>query len=98
MQCSTCHSAHGVDTRITMASAIFLREPNIGSSMCQRCHKGKDVGPKKGSHPIDVEFKAFPDEILQAGGKAYQGNKVVCESCHTPHGSTNENFLIIPNS
>ena len=98
MQCVTCHSAHGVDTRITMESAIFLREPNIGSSMCQRCHKNKDTGPKKGNHPINVEFKEFPEEIIQSGGKTGKNSSVICESCHTPHGSTNDNFLIIPNS
>jgi len=98
MQCVTCHSAHGVDTRITMESAIFLREPNIASSMCQRCHKDKNTGPKKGNHPIDVEFKEFPEEVIQSGGKTGANNSVICESCHTPHGSTNDDFLIIPNS
>lgn len=98
IKCATCHSAHGVDTRIEMDSAIFLREPNIDSSMCKRCHQGKTVGPAKGSHPVDVEFKDFPEEITEAGGKIGEGNKVVCESCHTPHGSTNEHFLVIPNS
>ncbi|MCF6353549.1 MAG: cytochrome c3 family protein [Candidatus Polarisedimenticolaceae bacterium] len=98
MQCVTCHSAHGVDTRITMESAIFLREPNINSSMCQRCHKNKDTGPQKGNHPIDVEFKEFPKEIIQSGGKNGENSSIICESCHAAHGSTNDDFLIIPNS
>jgi predicted CXXCH cytochrome family protein len=98
IQCGTCHSAHGVDTRVDMASAIFLREPNINSSMCQKCHKDKNRGPKKGSHPVNVEFKDFPQEIVAAGGVIGEGSKLVCESCHTPHGSTNDDFLIIPNS
>jgi len=98
IQCATCHSAHGVDTRIEMASAIFLRESNVDSFMCKRCHQGKTVGPSKGSHPVDVEFKDFPEEITEAGGKIGAGSKVVCETCHTPHGSTNEDFLVIPNS
>ncbi len=98
MQCGTCHSAHGVDTRVDMASAIFLREPNVNSSMCQRCHQDKDTGPVEGNHPINVEFQGFSQEILDAGGKAGENRTVICESCHAPHGSTNEDFLVIPNS
>ncbi len=97
IQCYTCHSAHGVEGRTDMATAIFLREPNINSSMCRKCHQGKDRGPDEGSHPVDVKFPDFPKKILQAGGKAGEKNTVICESCHTPHGSTAEHFLVMPN-
>ena len=97
MQCYTCHSAHGVEGGTDMATAIFLREPNVNSSMCRKCHQGKDKGPDEGLHPIDVEFPDFPKKILQAGGKAGTGKTVICESCHTPHGSTAEHFLVVPN-
>ncbi len=97
IQCYTCHSAHGVEGGTDMATAIFLREPNINSSMCRKCHRGKDKGPDEGSHPVDVEFPDFPEKILQAGGKAGSNNTVICESCHTPHGSTAEHFLVVPN-
>ncbi len=96
--CATCHSAHGVDSTTDMGSTIFLREPNVNSSMCRKCHQDKDDGPAAGKHPIDVEFEAFPAAILEAGGKAGAGKSVICETCHTPHGSTNEHFLVIPNS
>ena len=98
VQCATCHSAHGVDRGQDMGSAIFLREPNVNSSMCRRCHEDKDNGPKAGNHPVDVSFKNVPEMILQSGGKIGDENKVICETCHTPHGSTNEHFLVVPNS
>ncbi len=97
IQCYTCHSAHGVEAGTDIATSIFLREPNVNSSMCKKCHQGKDRGPEKGSHPVDVEFPQFPQKILDAGGKAGTGNTVICESCHTPHGSTAEHFLVVPN-
>jgi predicted CXXCH cytochrome family protein len=103
LTCATCHSAHGVDSTTDMGSTIFLREPNINSSMCRKCHQDKDDGPSHGKHPINVAFEAFPEKILNSGGKAGAGadgkkNLVICESCHTPHGSTNNHFLVIPNS
>ncbi|MCF6280981.1 MAG: cytochrome c3 family protein [Candidatus Polarisedimenticolaceae bacterium] len=98
MTCATCHTSHGVDTRVDMASAIFLREANVGSSMCKRCHRDKDDGADEGMHPVDVEFDALPQEILDAGAKVGVKNTVICETCHTAHGSTGDNFLIIPNS
>jgi predicted CXXCH cytochrome family protein len=98
MQCATCHTSHGVDTRVDMASAIFLREANVGSSMCKRCHRDKDDGVDEGNHPVDVELEVLPQEILDAGAKVGKKNTVICETCHTPHGSTGDDFLIIPNS
>ena len=98
MQCATCHSAHGVNTKPGMADTIFLREPNINSRMCKRCHRNKKGGPKMGNHPIDVNLKEVPDNIINNGGKLGSNNTVICQTCHMPHGSTNNHFLVIPNS
>lgn len=98
IQCATCHSAHGVNTKPGMADTIFLREPNINSRMCKRCHRNKKGGPKMGNHPIDAKLKEVPDKIVNNGGKLGTDNTVICQTCHTPHGSTNEHFLVIPNS
>lgn len=97
IQCFTCHSAHGVDTRPGMEATIFLRASNKDSAMCKMCHRDKDRGPKKGSHPVDVVFKV-PDEIINAGGKAGSKGQIICQTCHEPHGSTGDHFLVIPNS
>ena len=103
LTCATCHSAHGVDSTTDMGSTIFLRVPNRNSSMCRQCHSDKDDGVAAGKHPVDVPFDKFPQKILDFGGKAGKdktGKKktVICESCHNPHGSTNDHFLVIPNS
>lgn len=99
VQCFTCHSAHGVDTRPGIEATIFLRASNRDSAMCRECHVGKDLGPKKGMHPIDVTSLDIPEEIIKAGGKAgSKKNQIICQTCHTPHGSTSDKFLIIPNS
>jgi len=103
LTCATCHSAHGVDSTTDMGSTIFLREPNINSSMCRKCHSDKDDGPSHGKHPVNIEFDGIPTTILESGGKAGKGkggekNLIICETCHTPHGSTNNHFLVIPNS
>ncbi|MFC1603114.1 cytochrome c3 family protein [Pseudomonadota bacterium] len=103
LTCATCHSAHGVDSTTDMGSTIFLRVPNVNSSLCRQCHSDKDDGVAAGKHPVDVAFDKFPQKILDFGGKAGKdktGKKktVICESCHNPHGSTNDHFLVIPNS
>lgn len=98
MQCATCHSAHGVDAKKDMASTIFLREPNVNSSMCQRCHQGKDKGQSHGQHPLNVKLDRAPQALLAAGGKLGTNGEVICESCHTPHGSTGERMLVISNN
>lgn len=99
IQCATCHTAHGVDTRPGIEGTIFLRMSNKDSAMCKTCHVGKDVGPQNGNHPIDVTSLEIPQEIIDAGGKTgTKKNQIICQTCHNPHGSTSDNFLIIPNS
>ncbi|HLB05546.1 MAG TPA: cytochrome c3 family protein, partial [Thermodesulfobacteriota bacterium] len=99
VQCYTCHSAHGVDTRPGIEATIFLRTSNKDSAMCRECHVGKDRGPKKGSHPVDVTSLEIPKEIFEAGGKTgTKKNQIICQTCHTPHGSSSDKFLVIPNS
>ncbi|HHL39433.1 MAG TPA: hypothetical protein ENJ37_02895 [Deltaproteobacteria bacterium] len=99
IQCFTCHSAHGVDTRPGIERTIFLRTSNENSAMCRMCHRDKDRGPEFGSHPVDMEDFEVPRAIIEAGGKlGTTKNRIICQTCHTPHGSTADHFLVIPNS
>ncbi len=99
IQCATCHTAHGVDSRPGIERTIFLRVSNTNSDMCRMCHAGKDRGPEKGSHPVDVTSLEIPPQIIEAGGKTgSKKNQIICQTCHNPHGSTSDKFLIIPNS
>ena len=99
LQCATCHSAHGVDTRPGIEKTIFLRASSRNSAICRMCHFDKSRGVKKGSHPVDVTSLEIPEMILKAGGKlGAKKNQVICQTCHEPHGSTSDHFLVIPNS
>ena len=99
LQCATCHSAHGVDTRPGIEKTIFLRATARDSIICRKCHFDKDRGVKKGSHPVDVTSLEIPEAILKAGGKVgTKKNQIICQTCHEPHGSTSNYFLVIPNS
>ncbi len=95
MQCSTCHTAHGVSSEMGIEKTIFIRSSNTESGMCRMCHADKDGGAKFGNHPIgNVEMK-IPQSILDRGAILGSGkNNIICETCHTVHGSVNESFLI----
>jgi len=95
MQCATCHTAHGVSSEMGIEKTIFLRASNNDSAMCQQCHTNKDGGPKAGNHPVNTTAMALPAELLERGAVlGAKKNQVICETCHTVHGSTNERFLI----
>jgi len=95
MQCSTCHTAHGVSSEMGMEKTIFIRSSNKNSGMCRMCHADKDGGIKTGNHPIGNVKREIPRKLIARGAIAGDGeNNIICETCHTVHGSPNESFLI----
>lgn len=94
--CGTCHSAHGVDWSDRDAT-IFLRIKNVESKLCLGCHEKKGAGPKTGNHPVFKTPAQKPKELIAAGGKLGSGGKVICQSCHRPHGGKQEAMLVISN-
>ena len=38
MTCATCHTAHAVPADSDLRTVIFLRQPNVDSSLCLACH------------------------------------------------------------
>jgi len=95
MQCSTCHSAHGVPSEMGIEKTIFIRASNKDSGMCKMCHTDKDGGPKFGNHPIGPSEMKIPQQLVDYGAVIGEGkNNIICETCHTVHGSPNESFLI----
>ncbi len=94
--CGTCHSAHGVDWAQDK-SAVFMRMKNVNSSMCVACHKAKTRGPKSGNHPINVDLAEQPTQLFRAGSRFGTDGRVVCESCHMPHGAAAEKILVMSN-
>ncbi|UCF93512.1 MAG: hypothetical protein JSW39_04940 [Desulfobacterales bacterium] len=95
MQCSTCHTAHGVPSGTGARDTIFLRTSNKDSAMCRQCHPDADGGIKTGNHPVDTIKQEIPAQLIALGAVAGQRkNQIICETCHTAHGSRHDNFLI----
>ena len=95
VQCATCHTAHGVPSGTDTKDSIFMRTSNTDSAMCRMCHPGRDGGLETGNHPVGTVNRKIPSKMIDLG--AIVGKKkdqVVCETCHTAHGSPHENFLI----
>ena len=91
--CATCHSAHSVPTDTSIERTIFLRISNKDSIMCELCHV--DQTTKGHNHPTHSGKRALPREIYAAGAvpSSTDTNFVICESCHTAHGSVERNLL-----
>jgi predicted CXXCH cytochrome family protein len=95
MQCSTCHTAHGVPSGTGARDTIFLRTSNKDSTMCRQCHPNMDGGVIAGNHPVDSTKQEIPPGLIALGAAAgYKKNQLICESCHTAHGSLNASFLV----
>ncbi|MGA1874205.1 MAG: cytochrome c3 family protein [bacterium] len=95
--CATCHTAHGLSDELRYQETIYLRSPNRNSEMCIRCHLGKDGGPQAGNHPLGVSTLPIPTRILDNYGRTgVKKDAVICETCHTVHGTTDKNLLVIP--
>ncbi len=94
LYCGTCHSAHGVDWK-QEESPVFLRVKNVDSSLCFACHLDRSTGPAEGNHPVFKKL-ANPPEVLREHGSHFgRGGTVICQSCHTPHGSTQTKLLVM---
>jgi predicted CXXCH cytochrome family protein len=95
MQCSTCHTAHGVEGGPGSEDTIFMRTSNRDAAMCRMCHPTADGGKASGNHPVDIMRRKIPEELISLG--AVTGRKkdqVICETCHTAHGSPYKSFLV----
>jgi predicted CXXCH cytochrome family protein len=95
MVCATCHTAHGVPSGPDSKETIFMRASNRNSAMCRMCHPAKGGGDKMGNHPLDTTKLEIPQRLVALGAHiGDQPNQVICESCHTAHGSPSESYLI----
>lgn len=95
MQCATCHTAHGVPSGPDSDETIFMRTSNKDSAMCRMCHPNHNGGLPAGNHPMRVHKKAIPPTLSRAGAKmARQTDQMICETCHTAHGSPFRGFVV----
>ncbi len=98
--CATCHTAHAIDDGhdLDLGTVIFLRQPNVNSSLCVLCHtKHNDTNSIQ--HPFGRQVKRVPKKLLHTNGKkSSDGYSIVCQTCHEPHGSRNSKMLVLPAS
>jgi predicted CXXCH cytochrome family protein len=95
VQCATCHTAHGVPSGGDTHETIFMRVSNKNSAMCVMCHADKDGGQNAGNHPMGNVQQEVPRKLISLGAVTGQGkNQVICETCHTAHGSQFETLLV----
>ncbi|UCG57554.1 MAG: hypothetical protein JSU70_22145 [Phycisphaerales bacterium] len=98
MTCATCHTAHAVPDSSDLRTVIFLRQPNIDSSLCLACHP-EHAQKSDCQHPLGRGDSPIPQIILDAGGKtSADGHTVFCQTCHEPHGARNAWMLVLPPS
>lgn len=94
--CGTCHSAHGLSWQES-DSPIFLRVPNVQSSMCMTCHE-RPADQKQGTnHPVLKALSEKPKKLASVGGMFGMNNEVICQSCHTPHAARSKPLTIMDN-
>jgi predicted CXXCH cytochrome family protein len=95
MQCSTCHTAHGVQGVPGSGETIFMRTSNKDSAMCRMCHPAADGGMAEGNHPAGITQRQVPEKLFSLGGLGGGNkNRIICQTCHAAHGSPYESFLI----
>jgi predicted CXXCH cytochrome family protein len=94
--CGTCHTAHGIDWEQSN-TAVFMRMSNEDGQLCLSCHEEKGDGPKHGSHPILKKLDKVPAELIKAGAQFNSEGKLVCQSCHRPHGAADKKILLLNN-
>jgi predicted CXXCH cytochrome family protein len=95
IQCSTCHTAHGVSSDPASGETIFLRTSNKDSAMCRMCHSDKDGITDKKNHITGIVKKEIPEKLVSFGAHTTEKRDVIsCETCHTAHGSRVESYLI----
>lgn len=98
MTCATCHTAHAVPDSSDMRTVIFLRQPNVDSSLCLSCHP-EHAQKNVRMHPLGHRDSPIPQVILDAGGKtSADGHSIFCQTCHEPHGARNAWMLVLPPS
>ncbi len=98
MTCATCHTAHAVPNSSDLKTVVFLRQPNVDSSLCLSCHP-EHAQKNDFQHPLGNSESPVPEAILQAGGKASEdGHGIICQTCHEPHGARNAWMLVLPPS
>lgn len=105
-QCASCHDPHGSANGTEQVSMKTLRGVyNDGKTsytaadfaLCFGCHNSTS---ENGKYDIQTPYNDIQGGhyIKTAGGNLEVGSKMACESCHTLHGSANNNKYMLKDS
>ncbi len=110
LMCLTCHSVHVelagdaapgiasdvIDFGLSRDEVLPSRFP--GNDLCVECHHtylDTESSHRRKSHPIGLEPPSGShSEELVAAGARFEGDRLVCMSCHPPHGAHADPLLI----
>ncbi len=105
-QCASCHDPHGsVNGTAQVAMKTLRGVYNDGKTsyladdfaLCFGCHNNTS---ENSSYDIQTPYSDIQGGhyIKTAGGNLEVGSKMACESCHTLHGSANNNKYMLKDS
>jgi predicted CXXCH cytochrome family protein len=99
--CGTCHTPHATgaaEEGDLSGLSFFLREKNVDSSLCEKCHIKQADSKKNFNHPLHIRKEDWPDELFELGSiKAGDRKKLICQTCHMVHGAKGEKIVITEN-
>jgi len=87
--CGTCHTPHGLGEQTAdLTGSVFLRIENTDSRLCTACHVSELEELGRRNHSVNILGReALPEEVYWLGGRlGTDPRKIICQSCHTPHG------------
>ena len=94
LACRTCHTAHSsTGAANSLVDVFFLRMDE--ETLCRACHTHQESGLPQGHHPLDVAATVRTSALTAHGGKLGTDSTVGCRSCHKPHGTQQENLLVL---
>ncbi|MBZ4644295.1 MAG: multiheme c-type cytochrome [Deferribacteraceae bacterium] len=95
IQCRTCHTAHGTKdiNKGDIGRSVFLRVENTNSQLCKMCHSDKKGHYNHPESKLNSKM-SVSRQLVENKGKLGDDEKIICESCHTPHGPKGKKILL----
>ena len=70
----------------------------MDSNLCEMCHENETAFKRSNSHPLKITNLQLPDALFESGSKkARERNKIICQTCHKPHGAKGDKITIVDN-
>ncbi|MDH5189921.1 MAG: cytochrome c3 family protein [Gammaproteobacteria bacterium] len=96
VSCQSCHTAHKA------ANKKLLVNDNNNSEICGSCHADRYTfsmkeAARSHTHPVNLvpEHAKIPQDLIDKGAKLGNDGKIICQTCHTPHGSKTQKSILV---